>query len=399
MSADVALELDATSVTAGASLSGAVVVDVRRDCWTDGVWVELCWRTEGEGNRDRGEPVRVRLQPPRRWSRGDRHRLPFRLPVPTFPVTYHGELLRVVWLVSAGADVRWDAEAPVEREVTVVAGPATRAQVAAHVAALGLQGAEKARLALTQCGVAGLVALVVGILLLGVGAPVVVPLLVAALGAFGAVLGLRNKAAELLLGDVELELTERAAAGDAIDVRFSFTPARSLEVHAVTAVLVGTERVRRTNGEETRVRTHELSRVPVELLGADLVGDPRRLEVSGQVPIPPRAAPSFKSANNEVKWYVELRVDIPGWPDWTLDVEVAVLPAPSSAPPTVQLRSTARIRVQAGQRCPYCRDELARGGHLETCAGCQTVYHADCYAELGSCATRGCRQGRSRWRA
>ena len=77
---------------------------------------------------------------------------------------------------------------------------------------------------------------------------------------------------------------------------------------------------------------------------------------------------------------------------------------PDPAVPTLTLKvkqpvgmvGVVKVTVQAGQRCPYCRDTLVGSLPYEllTCGACQTVLHKDCLKELGSCPTHGCRNRR-----
>lgn len=388
------IELEADAVPAGAPLRGAVLVEALRDCHSEGVWLELGWRTEGRGSEERGAPLHLELQPMMRWRRGETFRLAFALDAPVAPVTYRGKTFRVFWTLTAGTDVRLALQPPVSREVTIL--PSLAADAWVEPGELG--DAERLRANRLQCGVAGAALFAVALVtVLGSGGLGVFSTLALLVGAGAAAWGLRNRAAELRLGEVELEVGDRVVAGEAVEVKLAFSPPQDLELRGVRAVLVGTE-VARTSGNDPRTETHELAQIPVTLMGAGLVRGGQRTQLRGALPVPPRAAPSFKGHHHEVKWRVELRIDIPGWPDWVLDVGVVVLPSPSGAI-TVRMRPPTQVAIQPRQRCPYCRDALARQQHLATCAGCQTVYHADCYAELGRCATRGCRLGRNKWRA
>jgi FHA domain len=72
-------------------------------------------------------------------------------------------------------------------------------------------------------------------------------------------------------------------------------------------------------------------------------------------------------------------------------------PAPLSGAGPVRGAGTIAVRVQARQRCPYCREGLGmRAALLLTCAGCRVVYHRECIFEFGSCATAGCRNNSRR---
>ncbi|HBP18967.1 MAG TPA: hypothetical protein DEA08_14415 [Planctomycetes bacterium] len=49
-----------------------------------------------------------------------------------------------------------------------------------------------------------------------------------------------------------------------------------------------------------------------------------------------------------------------------------------------------RIREGSSQRCPLCQEQLAGGPGRTICSGCRTVYHHECFEELGGCSTLGC---------
>lgn len=45
---------------------------------------------------------------------------------------------------------------------------------------------------------------------------------------------------------------------------------------------------------------------------------------------------------------------------------------------------------ERGRRCPFCREDFAAHDVVESCAACETVYHAECRREFGACATFAC---------
>lgn len=53
----------------------------------------------------------------------------------------------------------------------------------------------------------------------------------------------------------------------------------------------------------------------------------------------------------------------------------------------IQARSRG---VVSEVRCPICRDDI--GGARRECSGCRAAYHAECWDELGGCATLGCKK-------
>ena len=48
-------------------------------------------------------------------------------------------------------------------------------------------------------------------------------------------------------------------------------------------------------------------------------------------------------------------------------------------------------RSEQAPSCPLCKEGLDEGLELHLCSGCNTSYHAVCSAELGGCATLGCK--------
>ncbi|MEZ6185172.1 MAG: RING finger protein [Planctomycetota bacterium] len=52
-------------------------------------------------------------------------------------------------------------------------------------------------------------------------------------------------------------------------------------------------------------------------------------------------------------------------------------------------RPSARLLPRGPGRCPYCHDALVEGAPSTTCGECRAPHHADCFQELGKCASCG----------
>ncbi len=96
----------------------------------------------------------------------------------------------------------------------------------------------------------------------------------------------------------------------------------------IRAVLRGYERA--IHGSGTRKTTHtkeffrqslSLSEGPERLLALE----PRNF--TGLLTLPQDAPPSFHSSNNDVRWDLEVHIEIPHWPDWKHSVPLAVKPS------------------------------------------------------------------------
>ena len=48
-----------------------------------------------------------------------------------------------------------------------------------------------------------------------------------------------------------------------------------------------------------------------------------------------------------------------------------------------------KIQFRAPVRCPFCHDDLRRGGARQGCPECLTWHHAECLADHGRCASCG----------
>ena len=69
--------------------------------------------------------------------------------------------------------------------------------------------------------------------------------------------------------------------------------------------------------------------------------------------------------------------------------ETAEYGAPASSSPADARITIKAVERDAAARCPLCRDALDAASKMD-CAGCGTPMHAECFAEMGRCASAGC---------
>ena len=105
--------------------------------------------------------------------------------------------------------------------------------------------------------------------------------------------------------------------GHKLPVRLAFTPRKSSRLNKITADLVGKEVCVSGSGTNRTTHTHQLHQRTVILAPECDVKAFRPLQVEGVVPIPETDAFSFHASNNSLVWELQVRVDIPLWPDWT----------------------------------------------------------------------------------
>jgi len=93
-------------------------------------------------------------------------------------------------------------------------------------------------------------------------------------------------------------------------------------VRSFSVRLVAREQVTYRQGTDTRTEHHELH--------SEVIYESHRPEdfrrASADIAVPGNAMPSFDAPNNKVEWYIEIKGDIPRWPDVSATFPIAVLP-------------------------------------------------------------------------
>jgi hypothetical protein len=140
-----------------------------------------------------------------------------------------------------------------------------------------------------------------------------------------------------LTGRVECEVAPvRVAAGDTIKGSLKFTPRRSLTINAITWKVTATERCSAGSGSNRKTHIHVAFEEFRRLAEAGLLEAGMQQVYAFEFPVSLTAPPSLKFNDNELRWDAEVRIDIPGWPDWVKTFKLTVTPAvkPSERGPT-----------------------------------------------------------------
>lgn len=320
----------------GEPMRGHVVVRVDADCRCDGLTIRPAWRTHGRGNTATGQEAAAELFRGQ-WSAGEEHSYPFELPAPGYPWTYHGQEMNLDWALVARADIPWALDPKGDEEVVVVPGDDT---IDAEVALQRGVHAHKPGQGGLCLALFGLVFAVPGLGIMGggvvalargnFGGVMMLPFggIFAAVGLGVMFLGLRNRLAQMRLGAVELSVEPgRLRPGEAVTCTVRLAPKSDIELNGVTMTLHGREQVVRGSGTNRRTFTHDMHKV--ELVVADSKRSVRRLEdlqFEHTFRLPEDAAYSLAVSDNTVLWSVSVHVDVAGWPDWTEERPLLVLP-------------------------------------------------------------------------
>jgi hypothetical protein len=341
---EVVLESPEPTCRSGETVGGVVIVKLKAAVRCDGLKVACFWRTHGRGNRDEGDRSEQTLFTGE-WLGDREYEYPFEFTVPSGPPTYHGHYVNVDWYVGAVADIPWaidpkgEAEFrleppdPVEREPVPWRTGDDRGRELQRAALHFPKGAR----VLVGCAMFGAFALgglsmfeviripyvdspfeifcLVGTTLAVVG------------GATLAFVLARNKMAAKKIGDVDLQLGDtHPRPGGTVECALRFAPLEQVDLRPITARLLCVETA--VSGSGTNRTTHRKEVVQEEhvLREALAVRPPEMVDVTYEVPVPRCDAFSFDANNNSVKWFLEIAVDVPRWPDWVKRVPLTVSP-------------------------------------------------------------------------
>ena len=334
---DIQIELDGNepSHRAGDTLTGTVHVSVTDDCQCDDLLLTLEWFTHGRGNTTT-QVVHQQSLFQGEWTAGDQHQYEFEVELPPGPYTYHGNYLNVDWRLRAHADIPWAKDPSAEQEL-LLEPSGTEDDFRAgdpDVAEDALAPTDDDQ-AISWSGV------IFGIIFLGVGLPFLyqsifsmqvvmglfsIPFLAA--GGFLVYRSLRNALAERRLGNVDVAMNAtEARPGERLRCRVSMEPTGTIELNEITVRLHGHERVVSGHGTNKTTYTHTVHDETTSIRAsqqATIHGAFRTFEAD--VALPDSAPFSFHADANELKWEVEVHVDVPQWPDWSHTETLTVRP-------------------------------------------------------------------------
>ena len=296
----------------GEELSGSVVVQCHKNIQCNGLEVSTGWKTHGRGNVDSGVCETVTVYSGA-WQAGQTYRYSFKLHAGTWPPTYHGNFLNVRHAVSAQAKIPWSFDPKTEFEFPLVVNESpvdlqpTRPELSGIGKYIGWI-------------IAGILLLVFGFLLIWL-----VPILLI-IG--GLVWFFKSYLPKQMTGNVEFTVEPvRAKPGTVIAGHLKFTPRRNATINNIRYRVRCIEQCVSGSGSNRKTHTHELLQVSEELAGGQVLsaGMPQEFRFEYQLPV--QAAPSLDLNDNDLKWSVEARIDIPRWPDWSKEIPVIVEPA------------------------------------------------------------------------
>ncbi len=321
---DLSIDLDEPDrvYVPGDKITGTLHVLADADVRCKGLEIQSGWRTHGRGNVARGTSEAVTLFSGE-WTAGQRESYRFELSVADWPPSYHGNYINVDHYVDARAKIPWsfDPKASAEFVMRPTSPPTTDAtqQVTEIRGCFGSVFAGIVFIAILSTFGAIMVGLATAPWIALVFATIAAPIVL--------FLAARFLLPRWLLGNVEAELqTPQVAPGGSVRAKLAFRPKRQVTINRITAELAGSEVcISGSGSNRTTHRNKFFSDVHVLQEAATLrANDHQAFEF--EFPVPGDVPYSFDLNDNDLNWTVELRVDIPRWPDWTKSLKLLVYP-------------------------------------------------------------------------
>jgi hypothetical protein len=345
---EVILDASEPAYEAGAEITGRVIVRASKDVEPKALVIEQLWRAHGRGNTHE-EVLAVQREPGGLWRADTVTEVPFRFVCPSRPVTYHGHYINVDHYVKARVDVAWATDPRGETDYVVIPGAST---VKDYIAAVARKDEVKPQQA-GGCGkVVGYILLPVLIPLLLVLLLMLLPILLVA----GTVMFVRHQLARRRVGDVVVEIgapaieelgkksklaqkltlsptglkgsTHVVGSGAAIPVRVRFTPRIAVSVNGVRVKVTAQEIATSGSGTNATTHRHTVWEEVVPLVDAGVLAAGEPVDLAAEVTLPESDAASLDAPSNKIEWKAVVQIDIPGWPDWTSEHGLLMVPSP-----------------------------------------------------------------------
>ena len=311
----------------GDTVTGIVRVEIDKDVMCSGLVIESVWRTHGRGNVNTGPGQSVTAFQGQ-WRAGERLEYPFELRVADWPPSYHGHYLNVDHYVDARAKIAWAFD-PKASAAFVMRPTTPESHQSKSAMQINSVAAKSVIVIVVLSVLAGFMCAAVGVIVaIGWFAT---PLLLLPVGGI-AFWVLRVWLPKYLLGNVVFNLVNSdVGAGDVLAGELVLKPRRSVQINGITVKAEGLEQVVSGSGSNQTTHRHPFfdHQETVREAGSLTAGAELRLPIRFKVP---RDAPySLDLPSNKLIWKLELRIDIPRWPDWVKRSVFSVVPSGEAA--------------------------------------------------------------------
>lgn len=306
---------------AGSLVQGVVHVRVLESTKCNKITIYDLWKTHGKGNTSSGKGEIVTLHTGD-LNAGDQLELPFTVRLLEWPPTYHGHYLNVDHSIEVEVDIPWAFDVRQSVPLVVYGGPGHDETP---------KDLTSQQNSLLGCAIAALV--------LGFFPLFFILTLFTASGGFVAISIAASIAGAFILGKIYLPrwklgkvevvfpgqtvLPGRSLAGS-----LQMSPKGRVKINRISVEVTCSEVCVSGSGSNRKTHQHQLWKDAYDVLG------PCELKQGTQVhefsiSIPSNAIPTIKLNDNEIRWQMQLRVDIPRWPDYVYTGSFVVHPDPA----------------------------------------------------------------------
>ncbi len=309
----------------GDAVVGEVVIRVNQDISCKGIILKHYWSTHGKGNTRTGEMQTVRLCETQPLMAGEELRLPFEFLSELWPLTDRGTNINVDHYVHVAVDLPWAIDPKQSEEFIVLAGERPPQFTGDRSEVVELKADQKE--AREASFIVKLILIPVAILLIGallMFAAFLIPL--AAIG--GAIYWFRKKAISGRVGDVQIVAPAMVVCpNEEWPCTLSFTPRKTFRINEISVRLLVQEAATSGSGTSSTTYTHTLydEKQVLRDAGQLISGSPFHEQI--RIPLPDTDAWSLTIDDNKLTWVMDVRIDIPRWPDWSEKFTLQMLPS------------------------------------------------------------------------
>ncbi len=343
---DLSIELDDPGrvYISGETITGTVHVDVDADVKCKGLVVETNWRTHGRGNVASGNSDSVTVFTGD-WTGGQKLSYRFELKIANWPPSYHGNFINLDHYVDVRAKIPWAFDPKASAEFVMRPAPHAEPTEPDQSATVGCVTNFFIAIAIAAFACALLAVVVAAFANLIVAAVMLVVILLIAGGVIA-----KFWLPKWALGPVETQWSDLSLSpGGTLKTKIAFEPRRQVSLNNITAKLSGSEVCVSGSGSNRRTHTNGFYEKKHELLAATTLEPGTKQAMELELVLPGDVPYSFDVSNNKILWQVELRIDIPRWPDWSETKKLQIVPgevADDVKTPSTQTDTTASISSQ-----------------------------------------------------
>ena len=322
---DISIKFDRPDRTyrGGETVSGEVHVQVNKDITSDGIHLTSFWKTHGYGNTDGGGDHSETLADKSQLTAGQTMTFPFSFVADRQPMTYHGHHINVDHYVKVAVDVPWAFDPKDEEEFILLPGKRPP-EVTGQRDEMVVFASNSSMKLPPGCMKALWIFMYIALAVMAVVFLPLIPIVLLVLAAFWA----RKKMLASRLGKVELQTPHLVVGvGEDWPLELQFTPKKNCQINGIEVKIRCRESA--TSGSGTNKTTHHhlvLEKIHVLELADELTSG-ELFDRRYSVPFPETGAYSLYKGSNRIEWTVEVRIDIPAFPDWKSKQTVQVLPA------------------------------------------------------------------------